>query len=58
MCDVCGLWRCDYRCPNYVPQNDVKFVRFCEQCGEPVWNADENVCEWCKEEQNGINENG
>ena len=53
MCEWCGLLWCSDRCPNYLPQNDAHFVRFCEQCGEPVWEPNEEFCDVCKEEQHG-----
>ncbi len=38
MCEICGQFHCDSRCPN-AP--DLKAVAICESCKEPIYEGED-----------------
>jgi hypothetical protein len=51
ICELCGNYPCDYRCPN-APEPPIVF--YCDECGEPIYEGDtyyqvdlDKYCEDC-----------
>lgn len=38
MCDICKMYPCHYRCPNYKPS---QAVHYCTFCGDGIYNGEE-----------------